>query len=88
MVTDRANPDREPQAGCAGDFAVIARIATKGFLMPAPSELNDGCVMSPVPICEISYVPDTSCYGYRYRLHGREPHYALDTYRTLEVALA
>ena len=41
----------------------------------------------PVPVCEIFHVPETGCYGYRYRFEGRQPHYTLDTCLTLEDAL-
>jgi hypothetical protein len=40
-----------------------------------------------VPVCEIFFMPETGCYGYRYRFQGRKPHITLDTCWTLEAAL-
>jgi hypothetical protein len=37
-----------------------------------------------LPICEIFHVPETGCYGFRYRLEGRPPHWEMDVFETLD----
>jgi hypothetical protein len=42
----------------------------------------------PVPICTILFNPETGCYALSCRFEGRKPHFAMDTFRTLDGALA
>jgi hypothetical protein len=41
----------------------------------------------PIPICTISFNPETGCFAYAARFEGKNPHFYMDTFHTLDAAL-